>query len=56
MFECAHCLQKAVIWDCDYAFSDFDYDGEGIVQFFHCTNCGAEIEYYISFEEENPIE
>lgn len=50
MYECFHCGQKAVIWDC--------FDGDGIVQVCHCTNCGAEsvsttkvhwsIEYYIS--------
>jgi hypothetical protein len=36
-----------VIWDCDYDFEDFGYDGEGIVQMCHCENCGAEIEYRI---------
>ena len=52
MFECFHCLARAVIWDCDYSFEDFGYEGEGIVQICHCSNCGAEIEYRISFEEE----
>lgn len=47
MFECFHCLQKAVVWDCDYDFDDFGYEGEGIVQCCHCANCGAEIEYRI---------
>jgi len=47
MYECFHCGARAVIWDCDYDFSDFGYDGEGIVQVCHCTNCGAEIEYTI---------
>lgn len=56
MYQCFHCLSDSVIWDCDYDFSDFGYDGEGIVQICHCTNCGAEIEYRISLnneEEEN---
>lgn len=52
MFECAHCLSRAVIWDCDYSFDDFGYEGDGIVQIFHCANCGAEIEYDIRFDEE----
>ena len=47
MYECFHCLSRPVIWDCDYDFEDFGYDGEGIVQMCHCTNCGAEIEYRI---------
>jgi len=47
MYECFHCGTRSVIWDCDYDFEDFGYDGEGIVQMCHCTNCGAEIEYRI---------
>lgn len=47
MFECFHCLSRSVIWDCDFSFEDFGYEGEGIVQICHCCNCGAEIEYRI---------
>lgn len=56
MYECFHCLQKSVIWDSDFDFSDLDYEGNGIVHFCHCTNCGAEIEYRVPFnnkEDEN---
>ena len=42
-----NCLNKSVIWDCDYDFSDFGYEGEGIVHVCHCANCGAEIEYRV---------
>lgn len=47
MYECFHCLQKSVIWDCDYDFEDYGLEGEGIVHVCHCANCGAEIEYYV---------
>lgn len=47
MYECFHCCTKSVIWDSDFDFSDFGYEGEGIVHICHCTNCGAEIEYRI---------
>ncbi len=50
MYECFHCGAKAVIWDCDFDFSDFGYDGEGIVHCCHCTECGAEIEYRVPIE------
>lgn len=53
MYECFHRLQKAVVWDNDFDFEDFCYDGEGIVHICHCTNCGAEIEYRIPIPEEN---
>ena len=36
MYECFHCGSRSVIWDSDFTFED----------------CGAEIEYRISFEEE----
>ena len=52
MYECFHCLQKAVIWDSDFDFSDFGYEGEGIVHCCHCTHCGAEIEYRVPIETE----
>lgn len=36
----------------DYDFSDFGYEGEGIVQMCHCANCGAEIEYRIRLDQD----
>lgn len=56
MFECFHCLSRSVVWQCDYSFEDFGYEGDGIVQILHCTNCGAEIEYRIPFEREDEDE
>lgn len=47
MYECFHCLQKTVVWDCDYDFEDYAMEGEGIVHICHCSNCGAEIEYFV---------
>ena len=53
MYECFHCGACAVIWDCDYSFEDFGYEGEGIVQVCHCENCGAQIEYWIKCKEDD---
>lgn len=52
MFECFHCLKRAVIWDNDFSFDDMGYDGDGIVHCCHCTHCGARIEYAIAFDDE----
>ena len=52
MYECFHCGERAVIWDCDYNTEDFGYEKPGIVHVCHCTNCHAEIEYDIFFETE----
>jgi len=51
MYECFHCGCRSVIWSADFDFSDFDYEGEGIVQLLKCSNCGAEIEYKIPVGE-----
>lgn len=41
MYQCFHCLAYSVTWDSDFDFSDFDYEGEGVVHICHCSNCGA---------------
>ena len=48
MFECFHCGERAVVWQSDFDFEDFGYEGKGIVQVLKCSNCGADIEYRIS--------
>lgn len=48
LYQCFHCGHNAVIWDSDFSFEDFCYEGEGIVHICHCTHCGAEIEYRIA--------
>lgn len=52
MYECFNCGERAVIWDNDFTFEDYGYEGEGIVHECHCGNCGAWITYMISLEEE----
>lgn len=51
MYECFHCLTKGVIWDSDFTFEGFGYEGEGLVHICHCVNCVAEIEYWIRFDD-----
>ena len=53
VYECFHCLARAVIWDADFSFEDYGEEGEGIYQICHCTNCGAEITYRIPFDNED---
>ncbi len=52
MYECFHCGNKSVIWDADFDFEDFGYEGKGIVHQCHCGYCGAEIEYRIKISDE----
>ena len=56
MLECFNCLNRSVIWDCDYDYEDFGYDGEGIVHILHCSKCNAEIEYRVPITSEDEEE
>lgn len=56
MYECFHCGAKSVIWDSDWDFSDYGLDGMGVVHTCHCMNCGAVIEYYVRFDDEEEEE
>lgn len=47
MYQCFHCGEYAVIWQSDFDFEDCGLDGEGIVHVCHCSNCGADVEYYV---------
>lgn len=51
MFECFHCLNKSLVWQSDYSFQEFGYEGDGIVQILECSHCGAEVEYRIFLNE-----
>ena len=52
MFECPHCRKCALIWQSDFDFEDYGYEGNGIVQNYHCSNCGADVEIRILFPGE----
>ena len=56
MYECFHCGAKAVIWDADFDTEDYGYEGPGIVHDCHCSNCGAEIQYIIRWNNEDEDE
>ena len=55
-YHCMKCGSDKVIWECDYDYSDFGYEGEGIVSCYHCQNCGADIRYEETFTEETEDE
>ena len=52
MYECFNYLSRSVIWDCDFTFEDYGYDGDGIIHECHCENCGARIMYFISLDDD----
>ncbi len=51
-YQCFHCLSDGVVWDGDFSYDDYGYDGDGIVHVLHCTECGSEIEYRVPTDEE----
>ena len=52
MYECFNCGQRSVIWQGDFMFDEYGREGYGIVHTLRCTNCGADIDYYVPLEEE----
>lgn len=52
LYECFHCGQRAVGWQSDFDFADYGLEGEGVVNVCHCSNCGADIEYYVRCDDE----
>ena len=48
MYECFHCGCRSVVWESDFSFEDYGFEGDGIVQVLHCENCGADIMYMIA--------
>lgn len=56
MYECFHCLERAVIWDNDFNSEDYGYEPGGLVHVCHCTNCGAQILYLLLPDEEEDLE
>ena len=51
LFECFHCGARAVGWSSDFTYADCGYEGDGLVQFCECQNCGEQIEFDIPIDE-----
>jgi len=56
MYECFHCGQRSVVWQADFDFEDYCFEGQGIVHVLTCANCGADIEYRIPIPDEDEEE
>lgn len=41
---CPYCRQGVLRWMADSSFEECGYSGSGLVQFYECPVCGAEIE------------
>lgn len=52
MFECYCCRHMSVYWQSDEDAEDAGYTREGVVSFYTCGNCGAEIEVFMPTEDE----
>lgn len=50
--KCPRCLYD-VVWQSDFSYEDFDIEGDGIVSYYSCQNCGVEMEvrYPLDFDE-----
>lgn len=52
--KCPVC-EEELCWDSDADFDDLGIDGRGIISFYHCCNCKAEIEIYKREDDENEL-
>lgn len=52
MSRCWYCGGE-LIWQSDFEYSDVYPEGEGIVTYLTCSNCGAEVEYSLRTDEED---
>ena len=53
MLKCYSCGSESVIWDSSFDFEDVGYEGEGTVDMYHCTNCGATIECAVAVRDKD---
>lgn len=53
VYQCPNCGGMTSVWQADFDFEEMGYEGEGVVQTYHCTNCGAEIEYKVAEKQED---
>ena len=49
--SCWHCGGR-LCWDSDTDFESEDIEGEGVVSYLHCLDCGAEIRYQVEGEKD----
>lgn len=50
---CPNCNSNYVSHDNDFTYEDCGYEGEGIVFFYTCLNCGALIEVCVPENSDN---
>lgn len=51
MYKCFHCGGN-LSWNSDFSFEDYGMEGEGIIHCLSCSDCGADVEYYIRLDKE----
>lgn len=52
-YQCFHCLSNSVVWQADFSFEDYGLEDEGIINVCHCSNCDADIEYFVPLDDNN---
>lgn len=51
-YQCFHCLHYTVAWSGDFDSDDFGYEEPGIIHECYCSNCGAQITYFVPTGDE----
>ena len=51
LMRCWYCGGQ-LRWDSDFSYDEIFGEGDGIVSFLTCMNCGAEVQYSLREEED----
>lgn len=50
---CSCCKKEnTLVWESDFNYDEVYGEGEGIVTYYHCSNCGVQVTYSDCFEDE----
>lgn len=51
---CSYCKAiNSLVWQSDFSYDEVFGEGEGIVSFYTCNSCGAEVQYSLKDKEED---
>lgn len=54
-YKCINCGKETAVWQSTFDSDEYGYEVKGIVNVYHCTNCGAEIQVLVPEEVDEDV-
>ena len=54
-YKCLNCGKQTAVWQSTFDADECGYEAKGIVNVYHCTNCGAMIEVLVPEEVDEDV-